>query len=493
MKKTAFLLLVLMFISVSCEHDYLTVVDRNRVTPDIYWKTKDECLASLASVYASLQIPWWGRWGTTEIAWTAQNYKADEIGIRDDRQAWVDINTFRNIPGNLTTDYTWFFCYQGVFFANQCLKYFPQSTMTDADKTQLMAEARFIRAFEYYLLVNYFRNVPLITQVPELSSDYYPGQASPQAVWAQIEDDLNYAKQNLPAKAPEPGRATRGAAAALLGKAHMQQLDWAAASTAFAEVINSGQYSLVANYASLFTGLNDNSTESVFEIQYSLTKPKGIDEDQPIPMNLYASGWNENWPADWLVAKYLKDTTATGQYSQRAWGSITFGDNDPKLAPGPFTKADITKKALWKKYCYVDAAWPADMYEVPTDLHVIRYADVLLSYAEAQNELGSTASAITEINKVRARAGVVPLKAGMSQAEVRTHLRETERPVELALENIRWLDLLRWDDMQAGTIKAIFTAHGRRVAANYTDTYKYYPIPQQDMDSNPNLVQNTGY
>ncbi|HEX9935018.1 MAG TPA: hypothetical protein VGB38_07450, partial [bacterium] len=93
MKKTSFLLIALMFLSISCEKDFLTVVDRNRVTPDIYWKTKDECLASLASVYASLQIPWWGRWGTTEIAWTAQNYRADEIGIRDDRQAWVDINT----------------------------------------------------------------------------------------------------------------------------------------------------------------------------------------------------------------------------------------------------------------------------------------------------------------------------------------------------------------------------------------------------------------
>jgi len=493
MKKTSFLLIALMFLSISCEKDFLTVVDRNRVTPDIYWKTKDECLASLASVYASLQIPWWGRWGTTEIAWTAQNYRADEIGIRDDRQAWVDINTFRNIPGNLTTDYTWFFCYQGIFFANQCLKYFPLSSMSDADKTQLMAEARFLRAFEYYLLVNYFRNVPLVTEVPESREDYFPSQATPQAVWAQIEDDLTFAKQNLPANAPEPGRATRGAAAALLGKAHMQQLDWAAASTAFAEVINGGQYSLVADYGSLFTGLNDNSSESVFAIQYSLQKPKGIEECQPIPMNLYSDGWNENWPAEWLVQQYLMDTTATGAYSQRAWGSIAFNKNDPKDMPAPFTEADTQNKALWKKYCYNDASWPADNYTVPTDLHVIRYADVLLSYAEAQNELGNTASAITEINKVRARAGVVPLTAGMTQQAVRTHLREFERPVELALENIRWLDLLRWDDMQAGTIKSIFIAHGRRVAANYTDTYKYYPIPLTDINTNINLVQNPGY
>jgi len=492
MKK--YIIIILSFILfVSCEKNFLDVTDPNRLTPDSYWKNKDEAMATLTAAYSVLQYPWWGRWGTSEISWPAQNYKSDELVIRDDRQAWIDIHTFTNIPGNNTTDLFWFYCYLGINYANQCLKYFPKANLSDADLRQFTAEARFLRAYQYFLLVNYFRNVPLITKVPESKDEFYPKQATPQEVWAKIEEDLIYAKQNLSPIPPAPGRVTSGAAAALLGKAYMQQLKWAEASNAFLEVINSGRYSLVPDYPSLFTGTNENSSESIFEIQYSAQKPKGIDESQPMPMNYYSAGWNECWPADWLVAQYLKDITPSGEYSQRAWGSIAFDDNNPNVYPKPFTKEVTSKKAWWKKYTYNDPAWGLDHYDSPANIIVIRYADVLLLYAEAQNELGNTANAIAAINQVRNRAGVAPLPSNMSQQEIRTHLREYERPVELAMEGIRWLDLLRWDDMNPGYIKETFIRHNRRAAANYSDKYKYYPIPQQDMNTNPNLVQNPGY
>jgi len=488
--------MVFILIFISCETDYLDVVDPNRTTPDTYWTNKDECFVTLTAAYGALQIPWWGRWGTSEIAWTAQNYKADEIVIRDDRQAWIDIHTFRNLPGNLTTDQQWFYCYLCIFYANQCLKYFPDAGLSDADLKQFTAEARFLRGYQYYLLVNYYRNVPLISEVPESPEDYYPSQAPPEEVWAQIEEDLTSAKDNLSPIAPMPGRATSGAAAALLGKAYMQQLKWSQASAAFQEVINSGQYALVADYPSLFTGLNENSSESIFEIQYSLDYLKGIDESQPMPANYAANVWSECWPADWLVANYLSDTTPTGEYSQRAWGSITLGINDPSVLPAPFSPDTIAagEHAWWKKYAYNDPSQGKVDYEVGANINIIRYADVLLSYAEAQNEIGNTGSAIDAINQVRNRAGVLPLPSGMSQQAIRSHLRDYERPVELAMERIRWLDLLRWDDMEPGYIKATFTKHNRRSADKYeTVPYKYYPIPQQDIDTNPNLVQNPGY
>jgi hypothetical protein len=433
----------------------------------------------------------------TEIAWSAQNYKADELTIRDDRQAWIDIHTFRNIPGNNTTDQMWFYCYMGIFYANQCLKYFPDAGLSDTDLQQLLGEARFLRAYQYYLLVNYFRNVPLITEVPADPEDYYPSQAPPEEVWAQIEEDLTYAKDNLSATAPQPGRATSGAAAALLGKAHLQQLEWAEASTAFEEVINAGNYALVDSFYTLFTGTNENSSESLFEIQYSLERLKGIEESQPLPMNYYNEGWDEAWPSGWLAANFLNDTTAAGAYSQRAWGSITFGDNDPGVLPSPSgisqDSIGASERVNWKKYAYNDPANGTLPEEVGANINLIRYADVLLSYAEAENEQGNTANAITRINEVRARAGAVDLPSDMTQDQVRDHLREVERPVELAVERTRWLDLLRWDDMEPGYISATFIAHNRRAAANYSDTYKYFPIPQQDMNTNPNLVQNPGY
>ncbi|MHB8132487.1 MAG: RagB/SusD family nutrient uptake outer membrane protein [Mobilitalea sp.] len=491
MKKYILILSLLVF--VSCQKDFLDVTDPNRLTPDSYWKTQDQAMATLTAAYSTLQFPQWGRWGMTEIGWPAENYKADDIIIRDDRQAWIDIHTFTNIPGNNTTDNFWFYCYLGINYSNQCLKYFPTSGLSDIDLKQMTAEARFIRAYQYFLLVNYYRNVPLITTVPTSTSEYYPKQASPAEVWTQIESDLTYAKDNLSSVALAPGRVTKGSASALLGKAYMQQLKWSQAASAFEEVINSSQYNLVSEFASLFTGTNENSSESIFEIQFSLQKPKGIDESQPLPMNIYSDGWNEFWPEEWLVAQYLKDKTANGEYSKRAWGSISFGSNDPHVYPVPFSESDITKKALWKKYAYVDASLGVDNYDAPANSIVIRYADVLLLYAEAQNELGNTGAAINAINQVRNRAGVPQLLAVMSQADIRTHLREFERPVELAIEGIRWLDLLRWDDMNPGFIRNTFISHNRRAATNYTDKYKYYPIPQQDMNSNPNLVQNPGY
>lgn len=495
MKRVKYLLIVLILIFISCEKDYLDVTDPNRITPDTYWTNENECFANLTAAYGALQIPDWGRWGTTEIAWTAQNWKTDEMIIRDDRQAFIDLHTFTNIPGNNTTDRQWFFCYMCIFYANQTIKYAPQAGLSEADLKQFTAEARFLRAYQYYLLVNYYRNVPLITEVPENPDDYYPSQAAPAEVWAQIEEDLTYAKQNLAATAPQPGRATKGAATALLGKAHMQQLEWSEASAAFQEVINLGQYTLVDSFYTLFTGTNENSPESIFEIQYSLDYLKAIEESQPLPANYAAGTWWECWPAIWLKETYLNDTTAAGEYSQRAWGSITIGDNDPNVLPAPFSPDSITagKQAWWKKYAYNDPSTGKVHWEVGANINIIRYADVLLSYAEAQNEQGSTGEAINRINEVRARAGVVELSSTMNAAEVREHLREVERPIELAMERVRWLDLLRWDDMESGYIKATFEEHGRRAWANYSDTHKYYPIPQQDMDTNPNLVQNPGF
>lgn len=477
----------------SCSEDYLDVVNPNKQSPDTFWESESDITATLTAAYSQLQSPYWGRWGTTEVAWPAQNYKADELTIRDDRQAWVDIHTFTDTPGNLTTNLFWYFNYAGIYYCNQVLKYAPQVGISEADLKQVNGEARFLRAYYYFLLVNYFRNVPLIINIPETTDDWYPGQATPDAVWAQIEADLDFAKNNLSSTAADQGRATSGAAVALLGKVYMQQLQWAQASAEFEEVINNGTYSLIPDYASLFTGTNEDNSEVIFDIQYSLVQGSG-EEMQPLPMNYYDNGWNEAWPSSWLVAHYLADTTTSGEFSQRTWGSIVFGSNDPVVYPQPYSRdtTDTSARANWRKYTYnSDPSRPN--YEVDGNLILIRYADVLLSYAECQNELGNTSTAIDAINEVRDRAGAVELPSGMSQSDVRTHLRDVERPIELAIERTRWLDLLRWDNMEPGYISSTYAAHNRRAAANFNNTHKYYPIPQQDINTNPNIMQNPGY
>ena len=249
-------------------------------------------------------------------------------------------------------------------------------------------------------------------------------------------------------------------------------------------------YELVDSFYTLFTGRtgDEKSDEVLFDIQYSLNYLKGIEEFQPLPMNLYNKCWDECWPSRWLVTHYLEDTTASGEYSQRAWGSVTFGDNDPYVLPAPFTNADTSGRPLWKKYVYNPNSDRVN-YEVGTNIILLRYADVLRSYAEAENKQGNTSNAIDAINQVRARAGAVPLPTSMTEQEVRTHLREVERPMELAMERVRWLDLLRWDDMESGYIWDTFHTHNRRAADNYSDEHKYYPIPFAETSTNSNIEE----
>lgn len=228
----------------------LALTNPNEPSTDTFWRTRDQAIAGVNAAYNSLMHNGtYGRWLVF-----ATDLRSD-IGMI--QSPWTDLSNFTKFT---FTSYDfevnreiWQHHYQAIFRANQVIARVPGIAMDAVLRDQTVGEAKFIRALLYFNLVTLYGNVPLIT-APPLPTDR-PATAAPATVWAQIEQDLTEARAVLPQSygSPDLGRATWGAATALLGKAHLQQREWSAATAALQEVIGSGRYNLMPNYADNFT------------------------------------------------------------------------------------------------------------------------------------------------------------------------------------------------------------------------------------------------
>jgi hypothetical protein len=276
--------------------------------------------------------------------------------------------------------------------------------MDPALRDRTVAEAKFIRALMYYNLVVLYQNVPLVLEPLEASDR--PSQVAPAAVWAQIEKDLEEARAALPpvttyrSSATDLGRASWGAATALLGKAHLQQGEWPEAASLLKEVIDSGQYSLLPNYGDLFDDRDENHLESVFEVQFVDPATAGTSGargfDVPRLRGPQGPSFIENQPTPWYFCQFFPDPDKCMAAPQNA--GTTAGTPDPRLEytifwnkPGGMTvfgRPFLSRYAkpgpttlYWKKWSQY---WQdTHDYDSPVNFTVIRFADVLLMYAEA--------------------------------------------------------------------------------------------------------------
>jgi hypothetical protein len=381
--------------------------------------------------------------------------------------------------------------------------------MDAALNDRIVGEAKFIRALMYYNLVSLYENVPL--QITEALPTDRPATATPEETWAQIEQDLTDAIAVLPDgyTGNDVGRATKGAANALLGKAHLQQREWAQAAAAFDEVVNSpAGYDLVADYAENFTALNENNEESVFEVQFgdrtllasgvrglNIARMVGPCAPAPLPSPSYCDGR----PTRFLFNEFLVDSTSTGEVDPRLNATLYYAGGTPVYTVANATyftdnaaTTDIREDTLifWKKWGEYYLGIPDQDWDAAINFRVIRYADVLLGRAEAVNEVsGPTAQVYEDVNTVRRRVDLADLPAGLSQAQMRDAILH-ERLVELALEGHRWNDLARHDML----VKEILLPHDPDEFEFFVDgTSERLPIPQTEIDLNPNAQQNPGW
>lgn len=390
----------------------------------------------------------------------------------------------------------WNDSYNGIARCNKLLKEIDREGVVwsnDEYKARSTGEALFLRALYYFNLVRQFGAVPLVLK-PITSQEAVGIKRSPEAVvYESIIADLKEASSQFAnaSHVAENGRASEGAAKALLGKVYLTLHKYEEAEPVLLSVIQSGKYSLRANYADVFNPTNEDFQETIFAIQYSensaelanrfifLFAPntsKGAVTQRP-SINIVASGWNQ--PTQDLI-----DAFEPGD--ERKDVSIAFWtgpDWDGVTRPIPYP-------AKYKP----PVSAPDD--RCGDNLPILRYSDVLLMYAEVLNELGRTPEAIPFVEEVRFRASLTDPLTGYDKASLQTLIAK-ERQVEFCFENQRWYDLKR-----TGKALEVMTAHGVREKALRSYLYNtafemsphmlLAPIPVEQIDVN-DLEQNPGY
>lgn len=497
------LLISMFIISFSCD-DFLEQDNLEQLTEESFWQTSEDARDGLIAAYAALQAYDGSKWTFFEHMYIAVTWKSDDV-LKGSTNYGKSIANFTNGTDDATFTSFWRSNYAGVAYANQVIENVPAiASMSAVEKNAVVAEARFLRGLYYFHLVIAFENIPLITSVPQSPEDFFVEQATPSAVWAQIEEDFIAARDGMPDGQGEDdlGRATSHTATAYLGKLYLFQERFTEAIAQFDAVIG-GPYSLLPNYADNFNGVGENGSESVFEIQWSGDRSNGNDERQPFNFEVTPEalgGWELYYPSEWLFTEMQADLTPTGGFSKRVYASIFFDDPLSEMSArgagvNKFydkVRDNLSHPYYFKKY--------ADDFDLSVyngiNINLMRYADVLLMQAEAMNENGQTTEALALVNQVRIRSNAAPLGT-MTQSALRDQIRHHERPIELAMEyTIRWFDLYRWSQSSLfpEPISQTLTAHTKPFVKNFVDgKHDIFPIPLSEINVNANLQQNHGY
>ncbi|HEX2094247.1 MAG TPA: RagB/SusD family nutrient uptake outer membrane protein [Longimicrobiaceae bacterium] len=468
----------------------LDLTDPNQRTAETFWQTEQDAVQGVNAAYRGLQENGtYGRW--LQFAYDTRS----DIGFS--RSPWGDLANFtKSVLGSYDFEVNreiWQHHYQTIFRANQVIANVPNIQMNTAMRDRIVAEAKFIRALMYFNLVSLYGNVPLVLQPPAPTDR--PNQATPDQVWTQIERDLNEARTALPPSysGADVGRATRGAATALLGRAHLQQREWAQAAQLFSEVV--GGYSLLPNYGDNFIVSNDNNAESIFEVQFGGPEvlAAGSRGQNIIKMiGPCGVGFCDSEPTQWYFDQLNQEKTTTGQPDPRLDATLFYnrpGGMDVYGTPFAARYANRLGDRFWKKYgehYKTDQDW-----DNPINVKVMRLGGILLNQAEALNESGNTSAAYAPVNRVRARAGLAPLPAGLNQAQMRDRIAR-EILAELGLENERFLYLKRQGWLTDPARIAQLRTHDPDFSV-FEPHRALLPIPSTETNLNPNVQQNPGW
>lgn len=492
MKKYIFIILIVTTIfstlAVSCSDDFVDRPIEYSIDSENYFNSKSDYDNALIAAYDLLQ--------TTYLNALLGEIASDNTLAGGESQSDVpgfqQVDKMIHTPVNSNLKNLWDWMFAGVQRANYILEFKDKTEFQG--KNQVIAEARFLRAYYHFELVKWFGGIPM-----KGDARFSPGdekkipRSSVTEVYASIEADLIFAADNLAATAAQKGRATKGAALALLGKAYLYQNKFGPAATTFDRLFVASPYSLVTDYNSIFENEGENGAESVFEVQYTDVEGAGFGCLQCSEGNvavgfsgprnysgdLFTSGFSFNVPTLKIVNAFEAGDRrkAVAILDIEAWATssgATFGKGYEHT--GYFNRKYIPRKRR------TGAQGDLNLTN-PNNYRAIRYADVLLMAAEANSRGGiSDAKARGYLNQVRRRAfGDLNHDISVSGAAL-TDFILAERRVELAGEGHRFFDLVR-------TGKAAQEITGFKVAKN-----ELFPIPIEEMQfAGGNWTQNPGY
>ncbi|MCK9398739.1 MAG: RagB/SusD family nutrient uptake outer membrane protein [Bacteroidales bacterium] len=481
--QTAVLLMVFTMTILCACTKFLTEDLKGEFSSDTFYQNDKQAIQALNGVYNAITFR-----SFNNAVWVFGDIASDDAvkgGNPGDQSEITYIDEFNTDANNGIISNYWSHSYEAIARANNVIANVPAVTMDEALKNRIIGEAKFIRAYSYFNLVNIFGKVPL-KLLPQLTQETIHVPLSEVSdIYLQIEKDLSDAAADLPVSfsSTDQGRITHGAALAMLGKVNLYQQKWADAIGYFQQVEALGIYSLLPDYADNFKLAYENSIESIFGIQH-------LTGQNPMTGNglnqwfapAAEGGYYFNAPTQSLVDAFEK--SATGEVDPRLDASVG-RDGQPWLNGDIFS-------ATWSPTGYLTKKHQQPLSEVSSSLKgdgdlnyiYLRYADLLLMKAEAFNENDNVDSARANLNKVRQRArasfnGTPPadLLADITTPDynlLMTAIRK-ERRVELAQEFHRYFDLMRWGKTVAeAALGPDFNYEAKR----------YFPIPQAEIDAN---------
>ena len=534
--------------TIACD-DFLEETVNGQQTLDSYFVTEDEATSYLNGCYNALTFyGWW----QIQNFWIMTDMCSDDMWMGNLSQSQGDYYSLAHYQGvgqsNGPLNNYWMHRYKGILSCNVAINRIPNAHFQDTQKQErFIAEAKFLRGYFYFDLVRNFGGVPIVNDFMMPEDVEGITRSSAAEVWALVEQDFRDAAAVLPERSQYPssdlGRATKGAALGYLGKSLVYQEKWQEAATILKQVIDSKQYELMEDFGDVWNVDTNNNKESLFEIQttfnetYALGNALSVVSANRTEVN---DGWAWGLPTSDLEQAFIDE----GDYERLKWTIIKTGateiageDDFAELVADQYAaqsnqhsdmiegtyyiSPDVHKSARVSRKLYIPykkrpSKWSQDF--IPLDIRLLRYADILLLYAEACNELGNDSEAQWALNQVRNRVGrdnVTSTGNTLKQAI------RTERRLELALEYNRLYDIRRWESIKNPghkVIAEILGPNGSFVKRNTNvltaDPYEYaatkepsdkgitfdesrdllFPIPLYEIEhSNGSITQNPGW
>lgn len=518
-----------------CEDSLLDKQPLTQLSADKFWNTQRDAEIALAGVYSL----------TGGTSWRGQTNMVFLDVITDNgSRASLDLALLRLTEGQLVptnNDVTafWNNSYQQIIKCNNFLSKIERVDMDEGEKNEMISEVRFLRAWEYYNMSQYWGSVPLVTTVLTMQEANTVTRAPKEEIVSFVMTELAEAAQNLPETRPssEHGRIIKSAPLAVQGRLLMSEERWEEAASVYSQIIDMGIHFIDPQYGELFDGSKEESPEIIFTSKF--IENQVSNNLQLIIRPNMDGGWHFINPYQNLVDSYLSIDGETIESSPIYDPQNPFENRDPRLYqtillpsfsefdgkayhghPDSTSNGDqiggqdpgMTGYSLKK---YVDEDYQGDLYTGGSDIPIIRYAEVLLSYLEAEIKRGAPISQNLldqTINEIRGRASVGMPPVTETNPDQLWEVLKRERRIELAWEGLRYWDLLRWREAH---IKLNQRFYGMKLTddpANFTrfpvNEEGYYfvrqlnfrenvdyqwPIPQDELDINTNLQQFEEY
>ncbi|WP_430815101.1 RagB/SusD family nutrient uptake outer membrane protein [Carboxylicivirga sp. RSCT41] len=489
-----FLLLVLVSQLSSCS-SFLEETPTDRYVVGNFYNDADDAEAAVNAIYGQLYKIY------KRHMYLMADLPTDDHknGLGMPNSYLINLEYLRHGAENQFVREMWQYNYEGIMMANAAVINIQAIKMDENLKDRLLAEARFLRALYYFNLVRFYGDVPLIEKLFSLTNIEID-RTPKEIVYDFIVDDLQFAEQMLPIEywEAEQGRVTKGAAKILMAKVYLTRKQFKAAADKLYEVVeheNEYNYGLHENYKANWEEISERGKESVFSIEYD---ENGVQRNNQMALcgPRYSIHQGAGVPglknANEADIPTVELFNAFKESDGRKY--VTFKLEYLSPADGEVYTSRIP---LFGKY-WEDGQTALNRSSV--NMHILRYADALLMYAEALNELGHTELAVSCLNRVRYRAFKDESEnyTGLDQESFRLAV-WNERRLELALEGHRWFDLVRTDRLvermrQHGSNEAILAEDDKtEISSNIKEHMVLMPIPQYERNLNPKLEQNPGY